>query len=53
MLRRTRGDVQVYIIVKMKDKLLSSFFESAQDVLATLQQALVNLQALQEAQNQF
>jgi hypothetical protein len=53
ILRYTRGDAQIYMIAGMKDKLLPGFFKSAQDALATLQQALVNPQASQEAQNQF
>jgi hypothetical protein len=43
MLRRTQGDAQVHMIAGITDKLLPSFFELAQDALATLQQALVNL----------
>ena len=49
MLCRTRGDAQVYIIAGMKNELLPGFFEIAQNALATLQQALVNSQATQEA----
>ena len=41
------------MIAGIKDELLPSFFETAKDALATLQQALVNPQALREAQNQF
>jgi hypothetical protein len=53
MLRRTRGDAQIHMIAGMKDESLPGFFESAQDALANLRQALVNPQALREAQNQF
>ena len=53
MLRRTKGDAQVHMLAGMKDERLPGFFETAQDVLTALRQALVNPQALQEAQNQF
>ena len=53
MLRRTRGDSQIHMIARIKDELLLGFFETAQDALAALRQALVNPQALREAQNQF
>ena len=49
MLRRTRGNAQIHMIAGMKDELLPGFFETAQDALATLQQALINPQALREA----
>ena len=42
MLRRTKGDAQVYILTGMKDERLLGFFETAQDVLTALRQALVN-----------
>ena len=42
MLRRTKGDAQVYILAGMKDKRLPGFFETAQDALTALRQALVN-----------
>ena len=42
ILRRTKGDAQVYILAGMKDKRLPGFFETAQDVLTALRQALVN-----------
>ena len=49
MLQQTRGDAQIHMIARMKDKSLPSFFKTAQDALANLWQALVNPQALQEA----
>ena len=36
ILRRTKGDAQVYILTGMKDKRLPGFFEIAQDVLTAL-----------------
>jgi Zinc knuckle len=53
MLRRTKGDAQIHMIAGMKDESLPGFFETAQDALANLRQALVNPQATREAQNQF
>jgi hypothetical protein len=41
------------MIAGIKDELLPGFFETAQDALAALRQALMNPQALREAQNQF
>jgi hypothetical protein len=53
MLRRTKGDAQIYMLAGMGDKLLPGTFKTVQDALVTLRQALVNPQALQVAQNQF
>jgi hypothetical protein len=46
MLRRTKEDAQIHMLVSMRDKLLPRTFETVQDALVMLQQALVNLQAL-------
>ena len=53
MLRRTKGNAQVHMLAGMQDERLPGFFETAQDALRALCQALVNPQALREAQNQF
>ena len=53
ILRRTKGDAQIHVIAGMKDEQLPGFFETAEDALATLRQALVNPQAVREAQNEF
>jgi hypothetical protein len=53
MLRRTKGDAQIHMLAGMGDELLPGTFETVQDALVTLQQALVNPQALRVAQNQF
>jgi len=53
MLRRTRGNAQIHIIAGMKDELLPGYFETAQDAMDSLRQALVNPQAKREAQNLF
>jgi hypothetical protein len=45
MLRRSKGDSQIHMIVGMKDELLPGFFKTAQDALANLRKALVNPQA--------
>ena len=53
MLRHTTGNAQTHMISGMKNRQLPGFFETAQDALTALWQALVNPQALEEAQNQF
>ena len=42
MLRHTTGNAQTHMISGMKDRLLPGFFETAQDALTALRQALVN-----------
>jgi hypothetical protein len=46
MLRYTKGDAQIHMLASIKDKLLPRTFETVQDALVSLQQALVNPQAL-------
>jgi hypothetical protein len=46
MLRRTKGDAQIHMLAGIEDELLPGTFETVQDALVTLQQALVNPQAL-------
>jgi hypothetical protein len=53
MLRRTKGDAQIHMLAGIGDKLLPGTFETVQDALVSLRQALVNPQALRVAQNQF
>jgi hypothetical protein len=53
MLRYTKENTQIHMLAGIEDKLLPRTFKTVQDALVTLQQALVNLQALQIAQNQF
>ena len=53
MLRRTKGNAQVHMLAGMQDEQFPGFFETAQDALRALRQALVNPQALREAQHQF
>jgi hypothetical protein len=53
MLCRIKGDAQIHMLTGIGDKLLPKTFETVQDAFVSLQQALVNLQALQVAQNQF
>jgi hypothetical protein len=53
MLRRTKGDAQIHMLAGMGDELLPGTFETVQDALVSLRQALVNPQALRVAQNQF
>jgi hypothetical protein len=47
MLRRTKGDTQIHMLASIRDELLPRTFETVQDALVTLRQAL------QVAQNQF
>ena len=49
MLRRTWGNAQIHIIAGMKDELLPGYFETAQNAMDSLRQALVNPQAKREA----
>jgi hypothetical protein len=53
MLRRTKEDAQIHMLAGIGDELLPGTFETVQDALVSLQQALVNPQALRVAQNQF
>ena len=53
MLRRTKGEAQTHLIAGMKDSSSPGFFETAQEALDSLYQALVNPQAVREAQYQF
>jgi hypothetical protein len=53
MLRRTKEDTQIHMLAGIGDELLPRTFETVQDALVSLQQALVNPQALRVAQNQF
>jgi hypothetical protein len=46
MLRRTKEDAQIHMFVSIRDKLLPRTFKTVQNAFVTLQQALVNLQAL-------
>jgi hypothetical protein len=46
MLRRTKEDAQIHMLAGIRDKLLPRTFETVQDALVTLRQALINLQAL-------
>jgi hypothetical protein len=45
MLRRTKRDTQIHMLAGIEDKLLPRTFETVQDALVTLRQALVNPQA--------
>jgi hypothetical protein len=49
MLRRTKGDAQIHMLAGIGDELLPGTFETVQDALVTLRQALVNPQALRVA----
>jgi hypothetical protein len=53
MLRRTKGDAQIHMLAGIGDELLPRTFETVQDALVSLRQALVNPQALRVAQSQF
>jgi hypothetical protein len=46
MLCRTKEDAQIHMLAGIGDKLLPRTFKTVQDAFITLQQALINLQAL-------
>jgi hypothetical protein len=46
MLRRTKENTQIHMLAGIRDKLLPKTFKTVQDAFITLQQALINLQAL-------
>jgi hypothetical protein len=53
MLRRTKGSAQIHMLSGMKDEQLPGYFETADDALASLSQALNNPEALRIAKNSF
>jgi hypothetical protein len=53
MLSCINKDAQVHINTEIKNKLLSRFFQTVQNALVCLKQALTNSYVLQEARNQF